>query len=251
MLKPSRWHRTSYHDAGLTINFARGGDDHHAGLGRLSSAELADEALDTLITAGEPAVRNQVLPDGHGVAAPGESELDRFPVGLAGARGRAALGARQPWFCRLVGRSRQAGVGGHRRFIGRFCCRRRRPPPTPGWPRLDSGGSQVSGRSLSTHTGRPLDPPQRPAKPSQCYDLLFLFLAQDIAHADREVKLSSESMSWVSVSLAAFQVTINGRFWVIPEAYDSEAASYPKSIIYGVIGPPDGVDLFHRWSHAT
>ncbi|MGA2328477.1 MAG: hypothetical protein ABSH05_19545, partial [Bryobacteraceae bacterium] len=39
----------------------------------------------------------------------------------------------------------------------------------------------------------------------------------DIAHADGEVKLSSVSMSWVSVSLAGFQVTISGRFWVTPE----------------------------------
>lgn len=30
--------------------------------------------------------------------------------------------------------------------------------------------------------------------------------------------------------------------------YDSAAASHPKSIIYGVIGPPDGVDAFHRWA---
>ncbi len=30
--------------------------------------------------------------------------------------------------------------------------------------------------------------------------------------------------------------------------YDSEAASHPKSVIYGVVGPPGGVDLFHRWS---
>ncbi len=30
--------------------------------------------------------------------------------------------------------------------------------------------------------------------------------------------------------------------------YDAEAASHPKSIVYGIIGPPDGLDLFHRWS---
>ncbi len=30
--------------------------------------------------------------------------------------------------------------------------------------------------------------------------------------------------------------------------YDSEAASHPRSVIYGVVGPPDGVDLVRKWS---
>ena len=58
---------------------------------------------------------------------------------------------------------------------------------------------------------------KRPAEPSQCDDLLFLFFAQDIAHGDGAYRLSSQSMSRASLSLAGFQVTIIGRFWVTAE----------------------------------
>jgi hypothetical protein len=34
-------------------------------------------------------------------------------------------------------------------------------------------------------TGGLLNLPQRPTQPAQCYNLLFLFLVQDIAHIDR------------------------------------------------------------------
>jgi len=59
------------------------------GLARGRAPELADEALDAVVVAGEGVVVDQVLPDGHGVAAAGEAELDDLAVGLAGARLRA------------------------------------------------------------------------------------------------------------------------------------------------------------------
>jgi hypothetical protein len=44
-------------------------------------------------------------------------------------------------------------------------------------------------------------------------------------------------MSWVSVSLAAFQVTISGRFWVTPEA-GVALFSVPKLLRDGTLADP-------------
>jgi len=61
-----------------------------------------------------------------------------------------------------------------------------------------------------------LNAPQRPPQPPQRDDLLFLFFGQDIH--------STEGIPHVMVNvlglapLAAFQVILIGRFWVIPEA---------------------------------
>ena len=70
--------RIAHHRAGAVIDlrfFAGRGLDHHAGFRRRRSAQLADEALDALIAAGEAVVVHQVLPDGHGVAAPRQPQL--------------------------------------------------------------------------------------------------------------------------------------------------------------------------------
>ncbi|MGA1990731.1 MAG: hypothetical protein ABSH46_06700, partial [Bryobacteraceae bacterium] len=50
---------------------------------------------------------------------------------------------------------------------------------------------------------------------------------QDIAHSDREGKLSSVPMSWVRSLVAGFQVTISGRFWVITEVDSCYADDHP------------------------
>ena len=71
----------SYHDAGLTIIFARCGLDHGAGFFGRAAEHLAHEALDALVAAGI----DQVLPDGHGVAAPREPHLDGVAMHRAGA----------------------------------------------------------------------------------------------------------------------------------------------------------------------
>ena len=98
-----------HHGARAVIDLsllARCGHDHGVGFGYLGSPEPADEALDALIATGEAGLGDQVLPDGNGVAASGESEFDPLAIGFAGA-----------------GRGTRRGmprVGTH--FRGRFCC---------------------------------------------------------------------------------------------------------------------------------
>jgi NADP-dependent 3-hydroxy acid dehydrogenase YdfG len=55
--------------------------------------ELRDEAPDAGTSSGEAVIVDEVLPDRHGVATPGEGLLNELPVGLAGAgRGGPAGG---------------------------------------------------------------------------------------------------------------------------------------------------------------
>ena len=66
------------------------------------------------------------------------------------------------------------------------------------------------------------NPPQGPAKSSQRKDLLFLFFAQDI-HRRRIIPRLSQCPG-SAISLAAFQVSTDGRFWVSAEARRCGAA---------------------------
>src|SRR5579863_2017115 len=63
---------------------------------------------------------------------------------------------------------------------------------------------------------RSLDAPQRPSQPSQRDDLLFLFFAQDIAHVT-ERNAPPVQCPDSAISLAGFQASTYGRFWVSPE----------------------------------
>ena len=90
----------------------------------------------------------------------------------------------------------------------------------------DSGGLQISCRGFAAHTGGLLDAPQRPAQPSQCDDLLFLFFAQDIAHVDGAYSLAGINVLNVYLSLAGFQVTIIGRFWVTRRGKSASHCDY-------------------------
>jgi len=60
------------------------------------------------------------------------------------------------------------------------------------------------------------NPPQGPAKTAQRKDLLFLFFAQDIHR--RRIILRLSQCPGSAISLAAFQVSTDGRFWVSAEA---------------------------------
>jgi hypothetical protein len=91
-----------------------------------------------------------------------DSESDRLVWFTASLQARVG-GNLLRRFCRLR-------VGGHR--LGRFCGRP--PSPPAGRSQRDAGRSQLSTRGFSTHAGGPLDTPQRPSQPPQCYDLLFL-----------------------------------------------------------------------------
>jgi hypothetical protein len=55
-------------------------------------------------------------------------------------------------------------------------------PQVAGWPQYHSGLFQVAGGRLTAHTDASLNSSQRPSQPPQRYDLLFLFVVQDIAH---------------------------------------------------------------------
>jgi len=107
-------------------------------------------------------------------------------------------------------------VGGHPRRDGRFW----RPllrltTPTPD---RHPGGSQIAADRLATDGGRLFDVPQRPAQSPQRHYLLFLVLAQDVAHPQRWTRSPPVGVN-VSVLrvVAGFQVSINGRFWVSTE----------------------------------
>ena len=80
-------------------------------------------------------------------------------------------------------------------------------PPVPLEP--------LPSRRFTANPSGLLNAPQRPPQPPQRDDLLFLFFGQDIH--------STEGIPHVMVNvlglvpLAAFQVILIGRFWVIPE----------------------------------
>jgi len=96
----------AHHGAGAVIDLrllASRGDDHDAGFGRLRSASLTHEALHALVATGEAVLGDQVLPDGHGVAAAAEPHVDGLPVRLAGA-----------------GAGDHGRVGDHLVLVGRF-----------------------------------------------------------------------------------------------------------------------------------
>src|SRR5664279_735109 len=80
--------RIADHGAGAVINLGFLTDrsfDHSASFLGRTADQLAHEALDALIAAGEAAGVDQILPDGHGVAAAGEPQFD----GVAMHRTRA------------------------------------------------------------------------------------------------------------------------------------------------------------------
>ena len=74
---------------------------------------LRDEAPDAGIPPGEAVVVDEVLPDRHRVAAPGDRRLDQLPVGLAGAGGGRPAGRRGPGRPGVQAGRRAAKVGGH------------------------------------------------------------------------------------------------------------------------------------------
>jgi hypothetical protein len=90
--------------------------------------------------------------------------------------------------------------------------------PTARRSKGDPGGLQTGSRRFAPNTGVPLDAPQRPAQPPQSEDLLFLFFGQDVTHIAEGIgpRVGINVLD-CGLSLAGFQVIINGRFWVITE----------------------------------
>jgi len=104
--------RMTDHRAVAVIDLAflagRGGD-HDARLGRGRASKGHDEAPDARIARGEAVVVDEVLPDGHRVAAAAERRGDQLSVRLARSR---AWGSARAWD--------RCGVGGHLSPGGRF-----------------------------------------------------------------------------------------------------------------------------------
>jgi hypothetical protein len=93
--------------------FAGRGDDDRVRVRRALAAELAHEAAHTGVAAGELMLIDEVLPDGHGVAAAAERQLDQLAIRFAGAGGRCPAAPRRPRRERARARRDRAGVGGH------------------------------------------------------------------------------------------------------------------------------------------
>ena len=78
------------------------------------------------------------------------------------------------------------------------------------------GFSRVSDEPGAVHL---LDATQRPPESAQGQDLFALLLAQDVGHPGAgSSPVAAVNVPARSAPLAGFQVSINGRFWVSPEA---------------------------------
>jgi hypothetical protein len=111
-----------------------------------------------------------------------------------------------------TGRFWPAGLGGHRGWTGRVWRR-----PRPRKSHRDAGLFQIGAGRFSSHTGGLLDRAQRPSQAPKGQNLLLIGLAQDVhlgggPHLPRLVKVL-----FLRLSLAGFQLSITGRFWVSPK----------------------------------
>ncbi len=109
--------RMAHHRSVTVVDLAffpsLGLDDSHRS-GTLGSTQLAHEALHGLIASRKAVIRNQILPDGHGVAATAQTQLDDLPIRCAGASRRRFWGGGQV----QTGQIQASRVGGHP--VGRF-----------------------------------------------------------------------------------------------------------------------------------
>src|SRR6058998_2179739 len=106
--------RVPHHRAVAVIDLAflaGRGDDDRVRLGRPRAAQRHDEAAHAGVLGGKAVIVDEVPPDRHRVAAPGERQLDQLAVGRAGAGGGRPLRPRRP--CRRGGgrRRRRRRVG--------------------------------------------------------------------------------------------------------------------------------------------
>jgi len=82
-----------------------------------------------------------------------------------------------------------------------------------------------------------LDAPQWPSEPSQGNHLLFFRFVQDVAHIDEGYRaLRRFQRPRASFSLAGFQVTFIGRFWVTAEADGSTEQLIQNQLLVRGIG---------------
>src|SRR6266446_2393699 len=100
--------------------------------------------------------------------------VERFSGSGLGLKLRAPDKPRNGRFCCIR-------AGDH--LYGRFCLTF--APPSSRRPCFHPRASQIGADGLSTHSRGLLDLSQRPSQSSQGYDLLFLFVLQDIRHVAR------------------------------------------------------------------
>src|SRR5712664_3699737 len=89
------------------------------------------------------------------------------------------------------------------------------------WPCPFATIGGKSGRPRATVTSAGWSGAARLADPAhRAENLVFLVVSQDVGHADGESTLSAvASTSWgITTSLAGFQLSTTGRFWVSTEA---------------------------------
>ena len=126
--------------------FTRRRADHGAGLGCLVSTQPTNKALHRQIARSKAMLGHQILPDGHGIAARTQAELDGFPEWFAGRwrwSGFFRGGTAQPY----------AKPGDH--LVGRFC--RRSPSPGSWRSHPNARGLQVGTGRFPAHAGLLLD----------------------------------------------------------------------------------------------
>ena len=199
--------RIAHHRSGAVVHlsfFARSGFNHDAGFGHGRPEQLPHEPLYAGIASRKTVAVHQVLPDGHRVATLRQFGFNDLPVGFAGARRWAAA----RWLRCLFGRR----VGGH--LYGRFW---RIPSPPARRTHRDSRSPEICPGGFAAKMRRFLNAPQRPAHSPQRDDLLFLFFAQDIAHVTESNLPARFNVPIQLPSLAGFQVSTDGRFWVSTE----------------------------------
>ena len=165
--------------------------DHRAGFRRRLATETNDEPLDTLIATGEAAAitRSCQIPlalrpfeSSNSMVSRCGSQALRPADALAVAAGGDANTAPESGItsARLAGFAGWgSGVTSLAGFAGAL-----RPQPPGGRRPMPAARKIISG-GFSADTGGLLNLAQRPTEPPKCYDLLLLFLVQDIAHIDR------------------------------------------------------------------
>ena len=184
------------------------GHDHRVRLGGALAAELPDEAADAGVPPREAVVIDQVLPDRHGIAPPGERRA-------RSARGRARR--RWPWGLGSWAAARRAGsrgrpegrqVGGH--LTGRFWRRRRAPAGRrTAIPAAFRYALAVSRRTPVAASMRRSVQPSRPNARTCC----SCRRPRCWSCRRGDHSLPAASTSWgAATSLAGFQVSTTGRY---------------------------------------
>ena len=199
--------------------FARTRGDDDARLGRRGAAQFCHEATDACVLRGEAVILDEILLDGHRIAAAGQRLVNQLAIGLAGARTRRSTGPR-----------RQPRVGGHLARGGRLC--RRVGGHLPGncrfwwtfaWPTAAADGNprraQVLADRDAMHARRAADARQRPPQATERENFLLFVWLQDVAHGREGLHVRRRRQRLGRRQLiVGFEVSTNCRFWVSAEA---------------------------------